>query len=188
MRLAIMVAIGLLAGEAALADPVTGKTAQGQLFDPAKPEVVMAPANVLSAKDQKLLQSVLVGQPYFGAIAVSPDEGLASEATVAAANHHTAEAATRAALDACESKRKGKRPCAIVGTIRPEGWKPQALSLSSDATKGFRETYGSRGPRALAISPSTGRWGLGKGEGAGKSALAECAKSGAADCILAVAD
>ena len=183
----VMVATSLAAGTA-LAEPVSGRAAKDALFSARKSEVVMAPAPFLSDSDARLLASVVADQPYYGAVAVAPDEGLASEATFAAANHHSVEAAVKAALAACNAKRKGGRPCAIVGNIRPEGWQPRGFGLSADATKGFRDDYGSRGSRALAISPSTGRWGLGKGDRAASDALAACGKGGAGDCQLAVAD
>ncbi|AZB65230.1 5-aminolevulic acid synthase [Cereibacter sphaeroides] len=189
MRLAMVAALGILTAGAALAQPVTGREAKKMLFPPAKAEVEILPVAFLSENDRALLRMVVSEQPYYGAIAVSPDEGLASEATIAAANHHTTEAAARAALAACEEKRKGRAPCAIVGFVRPKGWKSRPLSLSSDATEGFRADYGTRGPRALAVSPATGRWGIGAGAGAGEAALAACAKAGGAgDCVLAVAD
>ncbi|MCE6952926.1 5-aminolevulic acid synthase [Cereibacter sphaeroides] len=189
MRLAMMTVAGLLAAGMVSADPVPVREAKRMLFAPGKAEVEILPANFLTDNDAKILRMVVSEQPYYGAIAVAPDEGLASEATVAAANHHTTEAASAAALAACEAKRKGGRRCEIVGLIRPAGWSSRELSLSSDATRGLREDYGTRGARALAISASTGRWGLGAGEGAAETAIAACAAGkGAQDCAIAVAD
>ncbi|WP_145104150.1 DUF4189 domain-containing protein [Cereibacter sediminicola] len=189
MRLAIMAALSLAAAGAALAEPVTGRQAERMLFAPLKAEVEILPADFLSANDKKLLRMVVSEQPYYGAVALSPEEGLASEATIAAANHHSTEAAAKAALAACEEKRTGRRSCEIAAYIRPAGWKGRALSLSSDATRGFGADYGTRGPRALAISPATGRWGLGQGGAAQQEALRACASTGGArDCAIVVAD
>lgn len=189
MRLAMLSVVCLLLADVAAAEPVTGREARRMLFAPGKAEVEMLPVDFLSEQETGILKMVVAEQPYYGAIAVSPDEGLASEATVAAANHHTTEAASAAALAACEAKRKGDRKCEIVGLIRPAGWETRGLSLSSDATRGLREDYGTRGPRALAISAATGRWGLGTGEAAAEAAIKACAGTGGAkDCALAVAD
>lgn len=188
MRLAIIAACSLSLSGVAFAEPIGGAEAKRAVFPPAKAEVAIVPVDFLTENDVKILKMVVAEQPYYGAVAVSPDEGLASEATVAAANHHDVTAASDAARAACEAKRKGKRPCEIVAHIRPAGWEPRPISLSADATKGLRDDYGTRGARALAVSALTGRWGLGKGEGAAGVALSACAASGAQDCAIAVAD
>ncbi|MGP3697111.1 DUF4189 domain-containing protein [Rhodobacter sp. NSM] len=189
MRLAIVAALSLVASGGASAGPVTGKEAKRMLFDPAGSEVEIVTADFLSEQDAALLRMAVSEQPYYGAIAVSPDEGLASEATIAAANHHTTEAAKRAALEACEAKRKGRRACEIVGLVRPKGWKDRGFSLSSEATKALNGGQSRGHGRALAISPATGHWGLGSGAGAQAKALRDCAEeAGASDCILVVAD
>ena len=69
----------------ALAEPLTGKEAKKLVFAPIVAEVeVMAEAG-LPADQAEVLKTVGVSQPYYGAIAIAPDEGLMSEATVAAA-------------------------------------------------------------------------------------------------------
>lgn len=184
-----MAGLVLLAG-AAEAEPVTGKAARDMLFAPGKAEVEMLPQDFLPADQAEMLKMVGAQQAYHGAIAVSPDEGIMVEATVAAANYHTVEAASVAALAGCEAKRKGRAPCAVVALIRPAAWKPAALTLSAAATEAFREGYGRRGPRALAASAASGVWGLGRGDGAAEAALAACAAMGRGvkDCAVAVAD
>ncbi|SEM82945.1 protein of unknown function [Gemmobacter aquatilis] len=170
-----------------LAEPM-GAEAAGALLYPAKGSAVeMLPQDVLSETDVKALTMVGTGQPYYGAIAISPSEGLMVEATVAAVNHHSTEAAEAAALKGCEEKRKGEAACAVVALIRPEGWEARDLQLSSDATAAVQGDY--TAPGALAISGSTGMFGLAKGTDAGAAAVAACEeKAKAGDCVVAVAD
>lgn len=175
----------LLSALAAQAEPVTGEAA-GKLLFPAKPVAVeMLPQEVLSDSDAAALKMVGGGQPYYGAIAISPSEGMMVEATVAAVNHHSLEAADAAALKGCEDKRKGAKPCIVVAHITPEGWAARDLQLSADATAAFGEHYAA--PGALAVSPSTGNFGMAKGEGAGDAAVAACAeKAKARDCAVVI--
>ena len=79
---------------AALAQPMTGKAVAPLLFAATGAEVELLPAPFLPPDQAELLKTVGVSQPYYGAIAVSPDEGIMVEATVAAANHHSTEAAS----------------------------------------------------------------------------------------------
>jgi len=123
-------------------------------------------------------------QPYYGALAVAPDAGLASEITALAANYHDEENARAAALAACEANRAGEgAPCIVALVIRPEGWEPdRALQLSAQATAALLDEYRAlpRRSRVLAISPGTGRWGVGEGR---EAALAAC---GVEDCTAVV--
>lgn len=187
---AIGVLMVVLAAGAAEAQAVDGKTAKTLLFPATGAVVELLPQDFLPEDQAALLATVGAQQPYYGAIAVSPDEGLMVEATVAAANYHETEAAERAALAGCEAKRQGARPCAVVAVIRPEGWQARPLQLSAAATEGFAD-YGRSGPRALAVSASTGLWGLGKGDSAADAAIAECAAKAnpaATDCAVVIAD
>jgi hypothetical protein len=54
-------------------------------------------------------------QPYYAALAMAPDAGLASEFTALAANYHDEENARAAALAACEANRGGR--------ARPASWR-----------------------------------------------------------------
>ncbi|MDR0809567.1 MAG: 5-aminolevulic acid synthase [Gemmobacter sp.] len=169
------------------AEPLSGKAARKLLFAPDKAEVEMLPGHGLSDAEVKVLAMVGGDQPYYGAIAISPAEGIMVEATVAAVNHHSTEAAAVAALKGCDEKRKAEEPCKVVALIRPEGWEPRAIMLSRDATAALRKDY--KAPGAVAISPSTGMFALVAGDGAAEPAVAECAKSSdAADCIAVVSD
>jgi hypothetical protein len=123
-------------------------------------------------------------QPYYGALALSPSAGLASEVTALAANYHDEENARAAALAACEANRGGQgTPCIVGLVIRPAGWEPgRPLQLSAQATAALDDDYRAlpRRSRAMAISPSTGQWGVGESRAA---AIAAC---DAADCVAVV--
>jgi hypothetical protein len=123
-------------------------------------------------------------QPYYAALALSPSAGLASETTALMANYHDEENARAAALAACEANRDGAgAPCIVGLVIRPEGWEPgRALQLSAQATAALQNEYRAlpRRSRVMAISPSTGRWGVGEGL---EAAIAACA---APDCVAVV--
>lgn len=145
------------------------------LSDPA-----LTPSDVATLDQLNRLQP----QPYYGALALAPDAGLASEVTSLAANYHDEANARAAALAACEDKRDGHgAPCIIALVIRPEGWEAgRPLQLSSEATAALSDEYRAlpRRSRALAISPSTGRWAVAEGRDAAVSACA------AADCVVVV--
>jgi hypothetical protein len=123
-------------------------------------------------------------QPYYAALALAPDAGLASEVTALAANYHDEANARAAAMAACEANRDGEgRPCIVGLVIRPQGWEPgRPLQLSAQATAALNDAYRAmpRRARAFAISPATGQWGLGSGRA---EAVAAC---GAPDCVAVV--
>ena len=183
---ALVALVALLAPAAAFAQsaPVSGAAAQEMVFAPDPVQVEMVEGHGLSEADASALQMVGSGQPYYGAIAISPDEGLMVEATVAAVNHHTAAAAEAAAIAGCEAKRKGKAACMVVARILPEGWTARDLTLSRDATVALGKDY--KTPGALAVSPATGNFAL---AGSAEAALAACAeKAKTDDCVVAVQD
>lgn len=165
----------------AAAQTVTGDAAQALLYPPRGAEVEITP-DVLPRDDARMLEMVARDQPYYAAIAISPDEGLMSEATMAAANHHTVEAAAAAALAQCNAKKAGAADCVIAAVVRPEGWEARPLQLSSSATEDFANYSG-----ALAISAVTGSWGIGNSP---EEAVAACEakQQGATDCAVAIAD
>lgn len=183
LRLAVLLAF---AASPMLAEPVAGKAAKKLLFAPLKAEVEILPEAGLPEDQALILQSVGATQPYYGAIAIAPDEGLMSDATVAAANFHDVAAASVAALAECDAKKKTETACVIAALIRPEGWKEQGFGLSSDATAAFKDYDMKAG--ALAVSPSTGAFGMAAGEGAAEKAVANCSAKNdkAVDCALAV--
>lgn len=192
MRIWITAAALTLIAGAAAANPVSGAAAKGALFSPKGAEAEISAQPFLSASDIKVLEQVAATQKYYGAVALSPDEGLMSEATFAAANYHAVAPAREAALAACNGKRKkASKPCVIVGDILPVGWKEgAAVQLSTDATAGFEQEYlVAKAPKALAGSATTGHWAIATGAGAREKAIKDCAaKGGAKDCRVMVAD
>ncbi|MDP3959273.1 MAG: 5-aminolevulic acid synthase [Pseudorhodobacter sp.] len=191
MRLAglVMAVVGI--GTVAAADPITGKAARALLFAPEGAEVELLLPDLLPEAEARALKLVAEAQPYYGAVAISPDEGLMAEATVAAANYHDTNAATLAALAECDAMRKSAAPCVVVALIRPKGWEPRGLQLSAAATAVFATDYKGKRGKALAISTTTGRWGIATGDGAAAAAVAACAAKAtppADDCAVVVAD
>jgi hypothetical protein len=182
MSRSVFALLATLAALPATAQTMTGDAASALLFPPKGAEVEMAPGDILPKDQAKMLEMVAKDQPYYAAIAISPEEGLMSEATMAAANHHTVEAATAAALAQCNAKKKGATDCVIVATVRPEGWDARPLQLSSGATEDFANYSG-----ALAISTATGAWGIGANA---DEAVAACAskQQAATDCAVAIQD
>lgn len=181
-----------LAALPAAADPRTAADAGALLYHPAHVEVVRSNTDGLSDQEVQILASVAQGQKYYAAVAFAPADGLMSEATVMAANHHTVEAARTAALAECDGRRANPGQCVVVLEVRPAGWQPRDLQLSADATAAFGDDYPDEGTAgALAISPATGVWGLGNGANATADALGACAQAGGAqagDCMVVIAD
>jgi hypothetical protein len=174
--------LALLAPVPVVAQTVTGESAATMLYAPQPAEVEIV-KDVLPKDQAKMLAMVAKDQPYYAAIAISPDEGLMSEATMAAANHHTVEAAVAAALAQCNAKKTGATDCVIAATVKPEGWQAQPLQLSASATADFATYAGG----ALAISALTGSWGIGA---TAEEAVAACTakQEAATDCAVAIAD
>lgn len=169
----------------AAAAPVGGAVAEGALFSPKGAQAVILRTPGLKPQDVEALRQVAATQKYYGAIAISPEEGLMSQATVAATNYHDVENARKAALANCDSRRKkGADRCVVVADIVPVNWKKGAkVQLSTDATAAFEAL---RGARFLAASAATGDWGAGSD---GAAAVQACvAKSGARDCELVIAN
>ena len=163
----------LLASTAPIwAEPIAGKDAKKALFAPVVAEVDILPEAGLPADMATALVMVGEAQPYYGAVAIAPEEGLMSEATVAAANFHDTSAAGSAALAECNGKKKTATDCVVAAYIRPKGWAEPAFALSSDATAAFARYDRKSG--AFAISKATGAFGMGQGEGAVDAALAAC--------------
>jgi hypothetical protein len=168
----------------AQAETVTGKDAGKLVFASDKAEVKLIAGVDLPKEQVNAVKSVLAAQPYYGAMAMSPDEGLMSESTVATANFHSVEAAGAAAVAQCNDKKTGASPCVVVAVVQPKGWKARALQLSSEATAGLQAGYPAAGG-ALAISAATGVWGMGQ---TAEAALGACADTAAKpkDCAVVV--
>lgn len=188
-RIKVYVSVAVLGlAQAAFAQVLDGKAAKKALFAADDVGVQVMKQTFLVDNQAQILASVATQQPYYGAIAVSPTDGLMSEATLAAANYHTVEAASVAALAGCDAARKGDVPCVIVALIRPKGWEARPLQLSADATAAFRKDYANKG--ALAVSASTGAWAMAKGADAANAAVAACTAklTGQNDCSVIISD
>ncbi|MEM7490828.1 MAG: 5-aminolevulic acid synthase [Pseudomonadota bacterium] len=186
-----MIRAALVASLAAL--PAAAQTlpdrdaARALLFEADGSEIVVIAHDFLSELDIETLgQMPQVAQlKYYGALAAAPALGLQAEASRGAFNYHSPERARAGALAECDAVRGGGPACVIVAEIRPRGWQDgRALTLSQDATEAVTtRAFRRAGPSpVLAISPSTGAWGLGDGAAA---AVAAC---GQADCAPAVAE
>lgn len=188
-----MVAFGAGAGFAQT-DVLTGKAAKKLLFSHKRSDFVVQPQDFMVDADVALLnlmadmtefKSVL----YYGAIAASPEDGLAHKATVATSNHHSPKAAEQAALTECDALRSGNAACVIVAQVLPRKYSEQSLSFSASATAAFKKTYlRGKDEKAMAISPNIGSYGLATGDGAAAAALEVCSKDGAKDCEIVVQD
>jgi hypothetical protein len=80
-------------------------------------------------------------QPYYAALALAPEAGLASETTALMANYHDEENARAAALAACEANRDGRaRPASWRWSSAPKaGSRAARCSLSAQATAALAE-------------------------------------------------
>lgn len=191
---AAMLAMAMLAPAAAQAQKVLdGASAQAQLFDPLAAEVEVTGNSGLSDQDKVLLRAAVGTQKYYAVVALPPAEGLMSPAAAIAANYHDLATAEKTALAECDAKRSGGRKCVVAARVRPTGWQARDFQLSSDATEAFVKAFrrGS-GPRAFAVSKTTGLWGVARGEAAAEAAVADCVARDAAraprDCKVVVAD
>lgn len=182
--------LALVLATPALADPVPGETARGQLFRADRVEVATYDVSGLSEQEVALLTQVAQTQRYYAAIAFAPAQGIMAEPTVMAANYHSLESARAAAQAQCNAQRSGGSACQIAMEVRPSGYAPREVTLSADATEGFNRDYRrARGERALAISPSTGLWSIARGAGAAEAAIAGCrGDTTTNDCTVVIAD
>ena len=196
-HIAAVIGLTVLALPGAFAQdlPVDSRDARGMLFDRKGGQVLVLEQDFLSETQAAQLATMGGAIPYYGAVAMAPDEGMLSETNQAAANHHTVAAAEAAALAACNSARSGGRACVVVMHFLPDDYEPgRGLELSQAATEAFREFKRGRGEKTFAISPSTGSFAFEKGEGAETVAISACnAKSGdgnvtATDCYTVIAD
>ncbi len=191
MRVYVIASLISVVAGAALAEPINYKAAKGMMFKSKGAVVTLIPHPSVSEKDAKVLKQVGETQAYYGAIAMSPSEGLASPALVAATNHHSVESASAQAIEFCNDKREsGSKKCVVVAQIFPKKWKAKPVQFSAGATEAFGKEYRRiRGDKAFATAASTGDFGIGKGETAAAQAVENCAaKNGATDCEVTIAD
>ncbi len=193
--------LALLAG-GALAEPLSFKDARKALPRAnAKPAIAFNEAVVPQADRARLenakqsLGDVLttLGEaiPHYGAVAISPSEGLFVEWLNGVGQYHSLPAARAAALAYCNANRNSaSAPCQVLVEVAPKGAKPgDAITISGPANAALRGAYRKmKSPKAFAISQSTGNFGFDRGDGG--RALNACASAGpgANDCIIVVAD
>ena len=181
--------IGVAGGGAA--DSLSFKEARKVLPRGGRTVTALPDTTFLDDKQQAILRALTDSIPYYGALAISPDEGLFVEWLNAAGQHHSIMAARAAALRYCEANRKKESAeCVVVLEVSPKGADPDApLSLSADAADALRGDYRKlKSPKAFAISTNLGTFGFARGDGG--RALDTCSKmgSGAKDCRVVVAD
>lgn len=157
----------------------------------------IAVSGALSATDQEIVKKTLelleqqINGPvkYYAAISYSPDEGLLTEALQSAMNYHSIAAADAAAIAACNAARTaGTAPCQIAARVLPRGYEQRELSVSYDASAAFTKAYRrAKGPKAFAISDSTGAYAIGAGA---EAAVAACQAGPQApgDCRVVIVD
>ena len=177
-----LLALTLLTGTATAQGLPDQSAAKRQLFDTRGAVVAVAPHAFLSEADIASLRALpeVAQLKYYGALAAHPADGLQAERTRGAFNFHSLASARQAALSGCGSG------CVIVAEIRPRDFREgRTLTLNQDASEAVAGRAFRRAGSAatLAISPSTGAWGLGDGAA---PATATCAAAGARDCEPAV--
>lgn len=191
MRGIFVFGVGLMMAGAAMAEPMIGKEARKQVFALKGTQVDLIEVDGLSDKDRGILEQVAATQFYYAAIAMSPSEGLLSNSLVAAANYHDVENARAAALEGCNERREsGSDACVIAAEVRPKAYEPRGLELSLGASTAVRKDYRKgKGPKALAVSASTGKFFVAKGENAAETAIAGCSELAESDdCVVVVQD
>lgn len=172
-----------------MAEPLGFKQARGVVIDTGKTVAIVKSVSFLGEKELNILKGLRESIPFYGAVAISPTEGLYVEWINASGQFHSRAAAQAAAMAHCEANRKpASDKCVVVLEVVPRGWKEGlALTLSAPAASALRKSYRKLPkPRAFAISDATGDFGLARGDGA--RAIADCAKKGASDCRIVVAD
>lgn len=188
--LGVIAAVSAVFSGSCLAEPIDSKAAKKLLFSHKATEIRIRPDAGLSETDLAALKLVLKDINYYAVAAIAPGEGLMSEATQAAAQHHSLEAATKVALSQCNSARKGGKPCVVVAEVVPKRYAARDLQLSQAATETFRRKYRRlRGEKAFAVSRSTGGWAFFEGDNAGHEVVGRCNTSaGVTDCETVIID
>ena len=103
----------------------------------------------------------------YGAVAISPSEGLFVEWLNGVSQFHSTATARAAALAYCNGQKKSaSAPCVVIAETAPKLAKP----------------------RAFAISDATGNFGMARGDGGRAMDACEKAAKGASDCRIVIAD
>lgn len=188
--LGLGIVLATLPGMAA-AQVVDTKSARKQVFSERGRSVTVADLSFLTPDVRKATEQYAAGFDYYGAMAVSPGDPADTGSAVAVQNYHSVASAQAAALKGCEARRTTGKPCVIVATTAPRGYKPRSFTLSVEATTALKKDYRKlKAPKAFAVSPSTGAFGFARGDGG--RAIAQCntgaARKGASDCQVAIQD
>ncbi len=125
----------------------------------------------------------------YGAVAISPSEGLFVEWLNGVSQFHSTATARAAAIAYCNGQKKSaSAPCVVIAETAPKGAKP-GFSLSANANAALRRDYRKLAkPRAFAISDATGNFGMARGDGGRAMDACEKAAKGASDCRIVIAD
>ncbi|MEP5759564.1 MAG: hypothetical protein ABJ327_09745 [Litoreibacter sp.] len=127
----------------------------------------------------------------YGAVAISPDEGLLVEWISGVSEHHSPQAARAGALNYCNSQKKtNSAECVVLLEVAPKGVDPDAaLTLSDAANAALRDGYKSlKKPKAFAVSPSTGDFGYEAGDTSRALEACRSAVNKAEDCHIVIVD
>ena len=203
MKFSLLTAIaGVLIATQVYAEPLSFKEARKVLpkaggkvdlvtYADFVPEQDMEALAAVKMKPRDVFKAIGASLEGYGAVAISPDEGLLVEWISGVSQHHSIWAAREAAISYCDEKRKdASAECQVIVEVSPKGASDEdTLTLSAAANSALRGAYRKMdSPKAFAISPSTGDFGMDRGDGG--RALDNCASADnqALDCVIVVAD
>jgi len=179
-------ALAALPLTSAMAQTLTEREARQQVPSSRGVQVVVADLDFIDAALRRQLEQAGRQFPYYGAFVLSPGDPPANQSGLGAANYHSPEAAVRAALADCNERRTTGAPCVVVAQTYPRGFAPAGLTLSSDAADALNGEFRRMdSPKALAISPATGRFAIARGDGARAQSACNAA-AGTQDCRIVV--
>lgn len=187
-RIALMAGLGLCLAQAVWAETLGYREANRILPDGDSTVARIVAVPFLDDTQREILGGLRMTIPFYGSLALSPDEGLFVDWLQASGQHHSVDAARAAAMAHCEaSRKKSSASCVIVLDVVPKGWDAEApVSLSQSAAEALRGPYRKlRGDKAFAISAQTGTFGFGASS---DDAITACAEAGAEDCQVIIAD
>lgn len=204
MRRSLILAaiVGMFGATQLLAEPFSSREAL-RILPKARGEVTLATyPNRMPQKDLAQLEAAklklkdvfaAVGASLagYGAVAISPDEGLLVDWISGVSEHHSAAAAQKGALDYCNAKKKkSSAACVILVEVAPKRAKASAaLTLSESANAALRGPYRKlKKPKAFAISPSSGDFGFETGKAARALAACGAAQNKSGDCKVVIVD
>lgn len=199
--LAALVAVSV-GGSAAQAEPISFKEARKALPRANAKAVITFDETLVPQADRARLETArqsladvlkTLGEamPSYGAVAISPSEGLFVEWLNGVGQYHNPAAALAAALAYCDLNRQpDSAPCAVLVEVSPRGASPDdVIAMSSPANAALRGAYRKMdAPKAFAISPSTGNFAFDRGDGSRALEACAAAGQGVTDCKIVVAD